>query len=92
VFYNATLLRYSIGPFLKLYRLIESADMDVNHVKRLLEVAYGELPKVEQTYKNLLSGVMTLNQKKRDAEAAILPYQYFNRPNLVGLNKSFIIL
>ena len=65
-------IKDGIGPFVELHRLIEAAGMDINHVKRLLEVANGELPKVEETYKNLLSDVMNLNQKKRDAEAAIL--------------------
>ena len=46
--------------------------MDVNHVKRLIEIANGELPKVEEICKNLHRDVMNLNQKKRDAEAAIL--------------------
>jgi hypothetical protein len=65
-------IKDSNGPFIELYRLIESAGMDVSHVKRLLDVANGELPKVEQMHKNLLSDIMNLNQKKRDVEAAIL--------------------
>ena len=40
-----------IGPFVELYRLIEAAGMDLNHVKKLLELANGELPKVEETIK-----------------------------------------
>jgi hypothetical protein len=46
--------------------------MDLKYVKRLLGVANGELPKVEEMYKNLHIDVMNLNQKKRDTEAAIL--------------------
>ena len=65
-------IKDGIGSFVELYRLIEAAGMDLKHVKRLLEVANGELPKVEKTYKNLLSDVMDVNQKKRDAEATIL--------------------
>jgi hypothetical protein len=65
-------IKDGIGSFLEFYRLIEVAGMDLKRVKRLLEVANGELPKVELTYKNLLSDVMNINQKKRDAEAAIL--------------------
>ena len=65
-------IKDGIGSFVELYRLIEAAGMDIKHVKRLLEVANGELPKVEEMYKNLLTDVMNLNQKKRDAEAAIL--------------------
>ena len=65
-------IKDGIGSFVELHRLIEAAGMDINHVKRLLEVANGELPKVEEMYKNLLRDVMNLNQKKRDAEAAIL--------------------
>jgi hypothetical protein len=65
-------IKDGIGSFLELHRLIKVAGMDLKHVKRLLEVANGELPKVEQMHKNLLSDVMNLNQKKRDAEAAIL--------------------
>ena len=57
---------------MELYRLIEAAGMNINHVKRLLEVANGELPKVEETYKNLLSDVMSLNKKKREGETSIL--------------------
>jgi hypothetical protein len=64
-------IKDGIGSFVELYRLIEAAGMDLKHVKRLLEVANGELPKVEEIYKNLLSDVMNSNQKKRDAEAAI---------------------
>jgi hypothetical protein len=60
-----------IGSFVELYRFIEAAGMDLQHVKRLLEVANGELPKVEETHKNLHAEVMNLNQKNRDAEAAI---------------------
>ena len=65
-------IKDDIWSFVELYRLIEAAGMDLKHVKRLLEVANNELPKVEATYKNLLSDVMNLNQKKRDAESAIL--------------------
>ncbi|HEY7082372.1 MAG TPA: hypothetical protein VH500_22000 [Nitrososphaeraceae archaeon] len=65
-------IKDGIGCFVELYRLIEAAGMDLNHVKRLLEVANGELPKVKETYKNLLSDVMNLNQKKRHIDAAIL--------------------
>jgi predicted transcriptional regulator len=65
-------IKDGIEPFVELYRLIVAGGMDLKHVKILLEVANGELPKVEETYKNLLSDVMNLNQKKRDAEAAIL--------------------
>jgi hypothetical protein len=61
-----------IGLFVELYRLIQASGIDLNHVKRLLEVANGELPKVEETYKNLHKDVMNLNLKKRDAESAIL--------------------
>ena len=46
--------------------------MDLKHVKRLLEIANNELPKVEKMYKNLHREVMNLNLKKRDAEATIL--------------------
>ena len=65
-------IKDGIGSFVELHRLIEAAGMDIKHVKRLLEVANGELPKVEEMYKNLLADVMNLNQKKRNAEAAIL--------------------
>ncbi|HEY7078372.1 MAG TPA: hypothetical protein VH500_01645, partial [Nitrososphaeraceae archaeon] len=54
------------------HRLINAAGMDLKHVTKLLEVANGELLKVEGMYKNLLSDVMNLNQKKRDAEASVL--------------------
>ena len=46
--------------------------MDIKHVTKLLEVANDELPKVEEMYKNLHRDIMNLNQKRRDAEAAIL--------------------
>ena len=46
--------------------------MDLKHVMRLIEIANNELPQVEETYKNLHTDVMNLNQKKRDAEATIL--------------------
>jgi hypothetical protein len=65
-------IKDGIGPFIELYRLIEAADMDLKHVTKLLDVANGQLPKVEEVYKNLYKDVMNLNQKKRDAEAAIL--------------------
>jgi len=65
-------IKDGIRPFIELYGLIEAAGMDIKHITKLLEVANGHLPRVDETYKNLLSGVMTLNQKKRDAEAAIL--------------------
>jgi hypothetical protein len=65
-------IKDDIGPFVELYRLIQAAGMDLKHVKRLLEVANGKLPKVEQMHKNLYKDVMNLNQKKRDVEAAIL--------------------
>ena len=65
-------IKDGIGPFVELYRLIEAAGMDVNHVKRLIEIANGELPRVEEICKNLHRDVMNLNQKKRDAEGAIL--------------------
>jgi hypothetical protein len=64
-------IKDSIGPFIELYRLIEAASMDIKHVTKLLDVANGHLPRVEQMYKNLHGDVMNLNQKKRDAEAAI---------------------
>jgi hypothetical protein len=65
-------IKDSIGPFIELYRLIEAASMDIKHVTKLLKVANGELPKVEEMYRNLHRDVMNLNQKKRDTEAAIL--------------------
>jgi DNA-binding Xre family transcriptional regulator len=65
-------IKDGIGPFVELHRLIEAAGMDSNHVKRLLEVATGELPKVEQICRNLHTDVMNPNLKKRDAETAIL--------------------
>jgi hypothetical protein len=65
-------IKDGIGPFVDLYRLIEAAGMDLKHVKKLLEVANGDLPRVEQMYKNLLADVMNLNQKKREAETAII--------------------
>ena len=46
--------------------------MDANHVKRLLEVANGELPKVEQMYKKLHKDIINLNLKKREGETSIL--------------------
>ncbi len=52
-------IKDGIGSFVELYRLIEAAGMDPKHVKKLLEVANGELPKVEQMYKNLLSDITT---------------------------------
>jgi hypothetical protein len=61
-----------IGSFVELHKLVEAAGMGLDHVKRLLEVANGELPKIEQMHRDLLRDVMNLNQKKRDAEAAIL--------------------
>jgi hypothetical protein len=64
-------IKDGIGSFVELYRLIEAAGMDLKHVKGLLEVANGQLPKVEETYKNLLSDVMNVNQKKRHIDAAI---------------------
>jgi predicted transcriptional regulator len=64
-------IKDGIESFLELYRLIEAAGMDIKHVTKLLEVANGELPKVEETYKNLLSDVMNVNQKKRHIDAAI---------------------
>jgi hypothetical protein len=65
-------IKGGIGPFVELYRLIEASCMDLKRVKRLLEVANGQLPKVEEMYKNLYNDVMNLNQKKLDAEATIL--------------------
>jgi len=65
-------IKDGIGSFIELYRLIEAAGMDLKHVKRLLEIANNELPKVEQLHKNLHADVMDLNQKRRDAVAAIL--------------------
>jgi predicted transcriptional regulator len=65
-------IKDGIGSFVELYRLIQAGGMDLKHVKRLLEVANGELPKIEETCNNLHRDVMNLNQKKRDAEAAIL--------------------
>ncbi|HEY7079528.1 MAG TPA: hypothetical protein VH500_07495 [Nitrososphaeraceae archaeon] len=65
-------IKDGIGSFVELYRLIEAAGMDVKHITKLLEVANSELPKVEQMYKNLLSDVMTLNQRKRHIDSAIL--------------------
>jgi predicted transcriptional regulator len=64
-------IKDGIESFLELYRLIEAAGMDIKHVTKLLEVANRELPKVEETYKNLLSDVMNVNQKKRHIDAAI---------------------
>ena len=61
-----------IQIFLELYRLIKAAGMDIKHVKRLLEIANNELPKVEEIYKNLHTEVMVLNLKKRDAVTTIL--------------------
>jgi hypothetical protein len=46
--------------------------MDLKHVKRLLEIANKDLPKVEEIYRNLGREVENLNLKKRDAEATIL--------------------
>jgi predicted transcriptional regulator len=40
-----------IASFVELYRLIQVSGMDLKHVKRLLEVANGELSKVEVTIK-----------------------------------------
>ena len=65
-------IKDGIGSFVELYRLIEAAGMDIKHVTKLLEVANDELPKVEEMYKNLHRDIMNLNQKRRDAEAAIL--------------------
>lgn len=65
-------IKDGIGSFIELHRLIEAAGMDLKHVKRLLEVANNELPKVEEMYENLHRDVMNLNLKKQDAEAAIL--------------------
>jgi predicted transcriptional regulator len=64
-------IKDGIGSFVELYRLIEAARMDIKHVTKLLDVANGELPKVERMHKNLLSDIMNLNQKKRNTEAAI---------------------
>jgi hypothetical protein len=65
-------IKDDIWSIVELHRSIEAAGMDMNHVKRLLDVANGELPKVEEMHKNLYKDVMTLNQKKRDAEVDIL--------------------
>jgi hypothetical protein len=65
-------VKEGIGCFVELYRLIEASGMDLKHVKRLLEVANNELPKVEQMHKNLYKDVMNLNRKKLDAEISIL--------------------
>ncbi len=46
-------VKEDIWSFVELYRLIKAAGMNLKHVKRLLEIANNELPKVEQIYKNL---------------------------------------
>jgi hypothetical protein len=46
--------------------------MDLKHIKKLLEIANKDLPKVEGIYRNLDREVENLNLKKRDAEATIL--------------------
>jgi hypothetical protein len=65
-------IKDAIGPFVELYRLIEASGMDIKHVTKLLEVANGDLPKVEVMCKSLHSDVMNLKQKKLDLEAVIL--------------------
>ena len=44
-------VKEGIASFVELYRLIQVSGMDLKHVKRLLEVANGELSKVEVTIK-----------------------------------------
>lgn len=65
-------IKDDIWSIVELHRSIEAAGMDINHVKKLLEVASGELPQVEEMHRNLHRDVMNLNQKKQDTEAAIM--------------------
>ena len=53
-----------IQTFLELYKLVKAAGMDLKHVKKLLEIANNELPKVEEIYRNLVREVENLKLRK----------------------------
>ncbi|MGB0026752.1 MAG: hypothetical protein WBP64_07915, partial [Nitrososphaeraceae archaeon] len=46
-------VKEDIWSFVELYRLIKAEGMDINHVKKLLEIANKELPIVQAKYEGL---------------------------------------
>ena len=58
-------IKDDIWSFVELYKLIKDAGTDQKQVKRLLEIANNDLPRVEELYKNLCREVERLTYKCR---------------------------
>ena len=57
-------IKDDIWSFVELYKLIKDAGTDQKQVKRLLEIANNDLPRVEELYKNLCREVERLTFEK----------------------------
>ena len=60
-------IKDDIWSFVELYKLIKDAGTDQKQVKRLLEIANNDLPRVEELYKNLCREVERLTFEKLGA-------------------------
>ena len=60
-------IKDDIWSFVELYKLIKDAGTDQKQVKRLLEIANNDLPRVEELYKNLCREVERLTFEKLSA-------------------------
>ena len=64
-------VKEDIWSFVELYKLIKAAGMDLEHVKRLLEIANNDLPSVQAKYGGLQREVSILESKKQSLEKEI---------------------
>ncbi len=64
-------IKDDIWSFVELYKLIKDAGTDQKQVKRLLEIANNDLPRVEELYKNLCREVERLTFEKLGAAETI---------------------
>ena len=60
-------LKGNIGSFVNLYGLAKTADMNVQHVNRLLTIANNDLPSVDSRYERLKKEAATLEYEKENS-------------------------
>jgi len=64
-------IKDDVGSLIKLYKMMRSVGMDVEHVRRLLDIANNHLPSVESEYQRIRMEIRDLELKRMNLEGEI---------------------
>jgi hypothetical protein len=65
-------INHDIWYFVELYRLAKAGGFRVEHIVRLLRIAYNDLPLVECKYESLKTEINSLDKRKQDSARTLL--------------------